>query len=89
MHLKSFELYDSNPQQLRHLKTQTQTDFEQALHFYAEAKLIYAHPIFTEIIHKNPQDKAARWYMERCEKVWCAGGLGRRGNVAREIRINR
>lgn len=61
-----FELYDGDPPALQQLKIQTQTDFEQARIYYAEANFTKAKLLFNQILNLNPQDQAASLYLERC-----------------------
>ncbi|HEY9613498.1 response regulator [Allocoleopsis sp.] len=63
-----FEVYDGDESQLLQLKTQTKSNFEQAIILYFQQQFAQAQEIFHEILQINPHDKAALLYVKRCEK---------------------
>ncbi len=63
-----FEVFDADSPQIRELKMQTKTDFEEAIILYHEQKFYEAYLIFKAVIQINDQDKAARLYIQRCEQ---------------------
>lgn len=63
-----FEVFDADPPQIRELKIQTKTPFEEGIILYHEQKLYEAYQIFKSIIQINDQDKAARLYIQNCEQ---------------------
>jgi two-component system sensor histidine kinase ChiS len=62
-----FEIYDSDPQPLTELKTQTKTDFEQGVWLYFQEKFTAARQYFEQVLQVNDRDLAARLYLERCD----------------------
>ena len=62
-----FEVYDAEPATIVELKNKTKTAFETSLLLYSQKKFIQANRIFKEILQINPQDRAAKLYIERCE----------------------
>jgi two-component system sensor histidine kinase ChiS len=62
-----FEIYDSDPQFLRELKTQTKIDFEQGIWLYFQEEFTAARQYFDRVLQVNDRDLAARLYLERCE----------------------
>jgi PAS domain S-box-containing protein len=63
-----FEIFETDPPQLRDLKQQTKTLFEEAIILYNGQKNKLAYQKFKEIQKINPQDKAASFYIKSCEK---------------------
>lgn len=72
-----FEIFNSDPSHLKRLKQETNNDFEKALHLYEEKEFAAARDIFQKVAAANPQDKAARFYIERCQ-VYQNQGIGDR-----------
>jgi two-component system sensor histidine kinase ChiS len=62
-----FEMYDSDPQPLRELKTQTKTAFEQGIWLYYQEEFTAARQYFERVLRVNDHDLAARLYLERCD----------------------
>jgi class 3 adenylate cyclase len=62
-----FEVYDTEPAAIIKLKNQSKTDFELALLLYSHKEFTQANHIFQEILRINPQDRAAKMYVERSE----------------------
>ena len=63
-----FEIFETDPPQLRDLKQQTKTLFEEAIILYNSQNNKLAYQKFKEIQKINPQDKAASFYIKSCEK---------------------
>ncbi len=61
-----FEIYDSDPDFFKELKTQTKTDFEQGLWLYFQEEFTAARQYFERVLQVNDRDLAARLYLERC-----------------------
>jgi two-component system sensor histidine kinase ChiS len=70
-----FEVYDGDEEPLLQLKTQTKSNFEQAVFLYFQQQFAQAEQIFQEILQINPQDKAAMLYVKRCAKYQKYGVL--------------
>jgi class 3 adenylate cyclase len=62
-----FEVYDAEPATIVELKNKTKTAFETSLLLYSQKKFTQANKVFQEILQINPQDRAAKLYIERCE----------------------
>jgi two-component system sensor histidine kinase ChiS len=60
-----FEIFDGEPQQIVALKLQTKDTFEEGLHFYQCKNFAQASVCFNSVLERDPQDKAARIYLER------------------------
>ncbi|MCT7982647.1 AAA family ATPase [Laspinema sp. A4] len=73
-----FEVLDCYPQSLIETKLGSRTKFERGIVLYQGEKFAEAHQLFKKVLENNPQDQAARFYVERCEyflrhgisKVW-------------------
>ncbi|NES19429.1 MAG: adenylate/guanylate cyclase domain-containing protein, partial [Symploca sp. SIO3E6] len=68
-----FEVYDGDSEEIRELKTDTKAKFEEALSVYYQQHFAQAKQIFQEIWQTNPEDKAAKLYLERCEQYQRSG----------------
>ncbi|NER21246.1 MAG: response regulator [Symploca sp. SIO1C2] len=64
-----FEVLDTEPTQLQELKWQTKTNFEEAIVLYHQDKFNLALKIFQEVLEINHQDKAAQFYIKRCQQL--------------------
>ncbi|HEY9613475.1 response regulator [Allocoleopsis sp.] len=63
-----FEIFETDPPQLRDLKQQTKTLFEEAIILYNSQNNKLAYQKFKAIQKINPQDKAVSFYIKSCEK---------------------
>ena len=63
-----FEVFDGDPPQLRDAKLATTGIFEQGVLFYYGSSFRKAADCFEECLEKNPQDRVAQIYLERCKK---------------------
>ncbi|HLF91306.1 MAG TPA: adenylate/guanylate cyclase domain-containing protein [Anaerolineales bacterium] len=61
-----YEVFDGDPEDLFQLKMQTQPTFSEGIELYLERKFAKAILAFAVVVRKNPQDKAAELYLERC-----------------------
>ncbi|NER50773.1 MAG: response regulator [Symploca sp. SIO1A3] len=64
-----FEVLDAEPTKLQELKWQTKTNFEEAIVLYHQNKINLALKIFQEVLESNHQDKAAQFYIQRCQQL--------------------
>ncbi|MFM9263989.1 adenylate/guanylate cyclase domain-containing protein [Tychonema sp. BBK16] len=64
-----FEIYDGDSDIMIELKTQTQTYFEQGIFFHYQQQLAQAKQMFLRVLQVNKQDKAAIFYVERCDML--------------------
>ncbi|MEP0855616.1 AAA family ATPase [Trichocoleus sp. DQ-U1] len=61
-----FEVFDADPPETYEGKVATRTLFEEALLLYHWQKLRDAEQLFAECLRRNPTDKAAQIYQQRC-----------------------
>ncbi len=64
-----FEVLDGEPAEIKELKIETKTEFGKALQLYKNKQFDKALEIFLEIYSKNPDDRAAFVYLNRCKKL--------------------
>jgi two-component system sensor histidine kinase ChiS len=60
-----YEVFDGDPSNSFKLKLQTKIDYEKALTHYLAKKFSKALPLLESVLKQNPNDKAARIYLER------------------------
>ncbi len=60
-----YELFDGDPPSIKELKEQTKESFEEGLCLYYDRKFSEASVQFNQVLQTNPEDKAARIYLER------------------------
>ena len=68
-----YEVYDGDPQPIAMLKEETKADFEEGLRLYYDRKFSESSVEFNQVLQENPQDKAARIYLERCAHYMVKG----------------
>lgn len=68
-----YEVYDGDPQPVAVLKEQTKADFEEGIRLYYDRKFSESSVKFNQVLQNNPQDKAARIYLERCARYMVKG----------------
>jgi hemerythrin len=61
-----FEVYDNDEPKMRALKNQTKLLFEEAIANYHYKKVDIATVLFEKCVAINPDDKPARFYLNRC-----------------------
>jgi predicted ATPase/GAF domain-containing protein/tRNA A-37 threonylcarbamoyl transferase component Bud32 len=61
-----FEVFDADPPETYEGKVATRTMFEEALLLYHLGKLRDAERLFAECVRRNPTDKVAQIYQQRC-----------------------
>lgn len=64
-----YEVLDAEAEAVRSLKLQTQPDFEQGLESYRAGDLGAATASFDKVLSVNPDDKTAKLYLERVERL--------------------
>jgi PAS domain S-box-containing protein len=62
-----FEIFDADPPEIRQGKLITKAKFEEAMFFYSQEDFRDAAKLFEECLNKNPQDRVAQIYLERCQ----------------------
>jgi two-component system sensor histidine kinase ChiS len=60
-----FEILDGETEKEIDLKLSTRPDFEQGLRLYYDHKFAEASVKFNRVLERNPEDKAARFYLQR------------------------
>ncbi len=60
-----YEVFDGDPQSIKELKKQTKAGFEEGLRLYYDKRFSEASVQFNQVLQINPEDKAARIYLER------------------------
>ena len=63
-----YDFYDSDTEELAALKKETSEDFQVGLELFYNQSFAEASVRFNEVAKKNPNDKAARLYLERSAK---------------------
>jgi two-component system sensor histidine kinase ChiS len=61
-----YEIFDSDPDDIIELKSETKPDFEKGILLYYEKNFSESRVHFDRVLKQNPQDKAAQIYLERC-----------------------
>jgi two-component system sensor histidine kinase ChiS len=64
-----FEIYDGDSDIMIELKAQTQSYFEQGIFFHYQQQFAQAKQMFLRVLQVNKQDKAAIFYVERCDTL--------------------
>jgi two-component system sensor histidine kinase ChiS len=59
------EVFDGDPKSVAELKELTKESFEKGISLYYDKKFSEASVEFNQVLQKNPDDKAARIYLER------------------------
>lgn len=67
------EIFDGDPKDTVELKEQTKTLFEAGLRLYYDSKFSEASVQFSQVLQTNPEDKAARIYLERSARYMVNG----------------
>ena len=67
------EVFDADPKPIVELKEQTKSSFEAGLRLYYERKFSESSVQFNQVLQKNPEDKAAHIYLERCANYMVRG----------------
>jgi class 3 adenylate cyclase/GAF domain-containing protein len=62
-----FELFGGEPETIIELKLQTRTKFEEGLTFYYSQQFAAAGELFNEVLAHNPDDQAAKHYLDQSE----------------------
>ena len=62
-----FEVYDSNPPDLIALKQKTRPNLERGVALYVAKNFTEAREFFAKVQEINPQDKAIKFYLEKCQ----------------------
>ena len=62
-----FEIFDGDMEAMKELKTETKTDFESAILRFSKREFDESSELFKQIIAANPNDRAARLFLEKAE----------------------
>lgn len=68
-----FEVFGGEPEAIIQLKLQTRTKFEEGLTFYYGQQFTAAGELFNEVLAHNPDDRAAKHYLDRSEHYLAHG----------------
>jgi class 3 adenylate cyclase/GAF domain-containing protein len=68
-----FEVFGGEPEAIIRLKLETRTKFEEGLTFYYGQQFAEAGELFNEVLTHNPDDQAAKHYLERSEHYLAHG----------------
>lgn len=68
-----YELFDSDPAEIRELKSKTKPDFERGLEFYYQRQFAKAGVEFSKVLKLNPGDKVAQIHMQRAGHYMASG----------------
>lgn len=68
-----FEIFEADSEIIRNLKLETKPIFEDGLFLYYDKKFAEASVKFSLILEENPDDKAARLYLERSARFMVEG----------------
>lgn len=71
-----FEAFDGDSPNTVALKVNTKSHFELGVYLYYSRKFTQGYQIFKGVLQKNPQDKAALFYLKRCKKFHKQGISG-------------
>ena len=71
--IAAFEIFDGEPVQTVQLKMKTKSDFEIGLQHYFAKEFEVAAPLFKKILNINPEDKAAKLYLEHAAQFMVQG----------------
>ena len=64
-----FEVLDGEPEEVKKLKIETKPEFGKAVQLYKNKEFDQAAAIFREIFKKNPHDRGAELYINRCKNI--------------------
>lgn len=70
-----FEVFDGSLPEMMALKLETRDDFEQGLFLYYDRQFPEASVHFNRVLQRNPQDEAARLYLQRAAHYMVHGVL--------------
>ncbi len=68
-----YELLDALPEAQRELRQRTAERFAEGLDLYLAGSFAESAAVFTEVYRSDPEDRAARLYIQRCRKLEAAG----------------
>lgn len=63
-----YEIFDGDPPIQLSLKQRTLKDFEQGFRFYHNQQISAALACFQRVLYLNPEDQAAKVYLDRCKE---------------------
>ncbi len=63
-----FEVFDADPPEILEGKKITKHKFEEAMVSYHQEKFNQAAQLFQDCLSKNPDDRVAKIYLERCRE---------------------
>ncbi len=63
--VRVYEIYDGDPEETFQHKLRTSEDFQRGMELYHNKEFAKATVLFNQIVEKNPDDKAAYYFLER------------------------
>ena len=80
-----YEVFDSDPPEVREGKISTRVQFEEALAYYHLKAIDRAQPLLEACLREVPQDQPARVYLDRCLRFRQTGQHEGTGEVGSEL----
>ena len=71
--IRIFEVFSSDPLEIKDAKRRTKVSFERGLLFYYQRKTKEAYIAFKECLVENPKDTPSKVYLDRCEQLLQTG----------------
>jgi signal transduction histidine kinase/class 3 adenylate cyclase/FixJ family two-component response regulator len=68
-----YDVYDGDPEEIKQMKIETKSDFEEGLCLYFKKLFADAAVFFKKVVDLNPNDRAARLYLEHCAQYMVQG----------------
>ncbi len=68
-----FEIFDGDSDKMIELKMKTKVDFEEGLESYFAKEFEVSAPLFKQVLNNNPEDKAAKLYLEHSAEFMVRG----------------
>lgn len=84
-HQSVYEVYDHDPEPLRHAKAKIASNFENALAHYHQEDVELARSLFMECFRIAPDDTVTRFYLDRCDRYLAGAGYEGTGKLDRDV----
>ncbi len=80
-----WEVFDLDPPELMDYKLKIAAIFEEAISLYHSRQFEEAQELFLDCLTRNPQDKTAEFYVERCKLYMKIGSEEEWGGITRRV----
>jgi len=80
-----WEVFDLDPPELLDYKLKIAAIFEEAISLYHSRQFEEAHELFLDCLTRNPRDKTAEFYVERCKLYMKMGDEEDWGGITRRV----